>query len=72
MLMLLTRIGDNSKLVITGDLKQSDKDWSGLEDLLQKLKVSYENEEKMIQDGIAIIEFNEEDVQRSPLVKKIL
>ena len=72
MLMLLTRIGDNSKLVITGDLKQSDKEWSGLEDLIQKLKFSYENEEKMIHDGIAIIEFNEEDVQRSPLVKKIL
>ena len=72
MLMLLTRIGDNSKLVITGDLKQSDKEWSGLEDLIEKLKFTYQSPEKMNEDGIAIIEFNDDDVQRSPLVKKIL
>ena len=37
MLMLTTRIGENSKMIITGDLKQSDKpDISGLNDFLQK------------------------------------
>jgi len=73
MIMLLTRLGDNSKIVITGDLKQCDKDWSGLKDLLEKLDLYYSNEkEKMREDGIGIIEFTNLDVQRSELVSKIL
>jgi len=73
MIMLLTRLGDNSKIVITGDLKQCDKDWSGLKDLLEKLDLYYSNEkEKMKEDGIGIIEFTNLDVQRSELVSKIL
>ena len=72
MLMLLTRLGDESKLVITGDLKQCDKDDSGLQDLLSKLRLYYDNENNMAKDGIAIINFNNTDVQRSPLVSKIL
>lgn len=39
MLMLATRLGDGSKMVITGDLKQSDRGSNnGLADLLRKLK----------------------------------
>ena len=72
MLMLLTRLGDDSKLVITGDLKQCDKDDSGLQDLLSKLRLYYDNENNMAKDGIAIINFEAKDVQRSPLVSKIL
>lgn len=72
MLMLLTRLGDESKLVITGDLKQCDKDDSGLQDLLNKLRFYYNDEKSMLKDGIAIINFNNTDVQRSPLVSKIL
>ena len=73
MIMLLTRLGINSKIVITGDLKQCDKDWSGLKDLLEKLDLYYSNEkEKMREDGIGIIEFTNLDVQRSELVSKIL
>lgn len=73
MIMLLTRLGINSKIVITGDLKQCDKDWSGLKDLLEKLDLYYSNEkEKMKEDGIGIIEFTNIDVQRSELVSKIL
>ena len=73
MIMLLTRLGENSKIVITGDLKQCDKDWSGLKDLLEKLELFYyNNEEKMKEDGIGIIEFTNLDVQRSKLVSKIL
>jgi phosphate starvation-inducible protein PhoH len=40
MLMLTTRLGEGSKMVITGDLKQSDRGMdNGLADLLRKLKV---------------------------------
>lgn len=73
MLMLLTRLGENSKIVITGDLKQCDKDWSGLKDLLEKLELYYELEvDKMKEDGIGIIEFSNNDVQRSKLVSQVL
>ena len=39
MKMLCTRIGENSKLVITGDLEQNDiKGKNGLDDFLDKIK----------------------------------
>ena len=72
MIMLLTRLGENSKIVITGDLKQCDKEWSGLKDLLEKLELFYNDKEIMKKDGIGIIEFTNLDVQRSELVNKIL
>jgi len=72
MIMLLTRLGINSKIVITGDLKQCDKEWSGLKDLLEKLELFYNDKEIMKKDGIGIIEFTNLDVQRSELVSKIL
>jgi len=71
MLMLLTRIGENSKIVITGDLKQCDKYDSGLKDLLNKINLYY-NEDEMKNDGIGIIEFSSKDIQRSKLVNTIL
>jgi phosphate starvation-inducible PhoH-like protein len=67
MLMLLTRLGINSKIVITGDLNQSDlKGKNGLEDLIYKLDNS------KLPDNFHLIKFNETDVQRSILVTKIL
>jgi phosphate starvation-inducible PhoH-like protein len=66
MLMMLTRIGEDSKLVITGDLRQSDRSGiNGLFDFTQKLKSS---EDSLIK----IIELNNVDVQRSPVVSHIL
>lgn len=73
MLMLLTRIGEKSKIIITGDLKQSDKYDSGLLDLLEKIKLYYDcDETKMNEDGIGIINFENKDVLRSELVSKVL
>jgi phosphate starvation-inducible PhoH-like protein len=69
MLMLTTRIGTNSKLVITGDLKQSDKiHENGLRDLMYKLR----KPENQALDEIKMIEMQYEDVERSPIVKKML
>ena len=46
---LLTRIGMNSKIVLTGDLEQSDlKETNGLEDLLRKLKKNDINNDLII------------------------
>lgn len=69
MLMMLTRIGENSKLVITGDLKQSDRSGlNGLCDFTQKMKSSYNEEQSLIK----FVELNNVDVQRSPVVSHIL
>ncbi len=67
MKMLLTRIGDNSKMVITGDLEQKDikNQESGLEHLMKILK---NNPNEMI----GVIQFNNDDVKRSEITKKIL
>lgn len=72
MIMLLTRMGENSKIVITGDLLQSDNDENGLKDLIDKINCYYSNEEEMNKDGIGIVYFNEDDIKRSKLVKTIL
>jgi phosphate starvation-inducible protein PhoH len=70
MLMLATRIGAGSKMVITGDLKQSDRtENNGLKDFLQKFKLSKNIQEL---DKIKLIEFNDLDIQRSQIVSIII
>jgi len=66
MLMLLTRIGENSRMFLTGDVRQTDiKGVNGLSDLLEKLKF------KNVQ-GIEIVEFNATHVEREEVVKEVL
>ena len=66
MKMLLTRIGENTKLVITGDLEQNDlKDKNGLEDFLNKMKGKRSS-------SINSVEFNNEDIEREDVVKEVL
>lgn len=72
MMMLTTRLGEDSKMVITGDLKQSDRmKNNGLADLLTRYK---ERKERNGQNDtmIHLIEFDVHDIQRSPVVNKIL
>ena len=67
---LLTRIGNNSKLVITGDLSQSDLPdhyTNGLLDLLNRIE-RLETE----CDFHEHVEFTEDDIKRSAFVKSIL
>jgi len=76
MLMLTTRIGENSKMVITGDLKQSDRGInSGLSDFINKYK-SYNryltSNNENTKYGIDMIELTNEDIERSKIVSKIL
>jgi phosphate starvation-inducible PhoH-like protein len=74
MMMLTTRIGKNSKLVITGDLKQTDKLVNnGLIDFVEKINC-FNNftSNKTDSNKIEIIEFKNQYVERSPIVKKVL
>lgn len=74
MLMLTTRIGKGSKMVVTGDLNQSDRFVdNGLKDFIEKYK-KYEqkNHKEAETSGIAICEMNTTDIERSPIVAKVL
>jgi len=70
MLMLTTRVGNGSKMIITGDLLQSDRliD-NGLSNIIMKIN-NYQLKHSL--DNIKIIEMSQTDIQRSELVKNIL
>ena len=72
MLMLTTRVGINSKMIITGDLLQTDRliD-NGLSDIITRIN-KYENTTSTSLINIKLVEMTEIDIQRSELVKDIL
>lgn len=73
MMMLTTRIGRNSKLVITGDLNQSDKLVNnGLYDFVIKNKMYSEYNLEDDKNKIDVIEFNKNDIERSVIVQKVI
>ena len=67
MKMLMTRLGENSRLIVTGDLDQYDRPTqdNGLEDFLDKFK-------GMRSSSITSIEFQKDDIQREEVVKEVL
>lgn len=75
MMMLLTRLGKNSKVVITGDPEQHDRgfDNNGLTDLLNRCG-RYEMNVGVDEtpSWFKVVAFQDEDVERNPVIKKIL
>mgnify|MGYP006266925249 CR=1 FL=1 len=70
MMMLLTRLGENSRIFVTGDLEQCDlksTKESGLRDFLDKFQ-----RRNGRSDSISSIEFSTEDVEREEVVKTVL
>jgi phosphate starvation-inducible PhoH-like protein len=67
MKMLLTRLGENSRLIITGDLEQFDRsgEINGLEDFLEKFRGKRSK-------SISSFEFERHDIQREDVVKEVL
>lgn len=67
MKMLMTRLGENSRLVITGDLEQHDRpdELNGLEDFLDKFRGRRSC-------SITSVEFDKDDIQREEVVKEVL
>lgn len=66
MKMFLTRIGEGSRVVVDGDLDQSDLPAgknNGLADALSRLSES---------TSVGIVEFNEDEITRDPLVREIV
>lgn len=68
MKMLLTRLGEGSKIVVTGDTKQADRrvDDNGLLDF-KRLVEAYQQSKY-----VAGVEFEAKDIMRHPAVKEIL
>lgn len=62
-LMVLTRIGENSKMVFNGDINQSDIKNSGLLDAIGRLDGM---------DGVASVEMGARDIVRNPLISEIV
>lgn len=69
MLMLLTRIGKNSKLVITGDHEQYDYGFhnNGLIDLIERLRLAENNT-----DWIELVHFDAKDVERHRIIPHVI
>jgi phosphate starvation-inducible protein PhoH and related proteins len=73
MLMLLTRLGEGSKMVVTGDLRQSDIGGgiggsNGLQDVLDRIYHGINCDD----DLIRVVEMGDGDVERSDIVKRVL
>ena len=66
MKLVLTRLGEHSKLVVTGDSSQSDiRQMNGLEDLMLKT-----NGKEM--EYLDFVHLEDDDIQRHPAVKEIV
>lgn len=69
MLMVMTRLSQDSKLVITGDPTQFDRGYevNGLSDVVRRVEGV-----KSEDGGIAIVHFEGSDVVRHPIIPKVL
>ena len=67
MKMLLTRIGEGSKLVITGDLAQHDRGFES-----NGLKLFIDRLMKHSSQRIKLVEFSSADIERHPVVDEVL
>jgi phosphate starvation-inducible PhoH-like protein len=63
MKMLLSRIGRNCKIVVSGDIDQADIPDSGLSDAVNRLHSI---------TGIKVVRFQDQDIVRSQLCKQII
>ena len=66
MKMVLTRLGFRSKMIVTGDMTQTDLPLNQQSGLAVALKILQHIE------GIALCEFTQKDVVRNPLVQRIV
>lgn len=76
MKMLLTRLGEGSKVVVVGDLEQSDlrgNQKNGLGEVIVKIRDRYEDvEEEILGEGFGLVHLDASCIRRHPMVTKIL
>jgi phosphate starvation-inducible protein PhoH len=64
---VLTRIGEGSKIIICGDIMQSDISNSGFAEIFN----TFDNEDS-VENGVICKRFSTEDIKRSRIVKFIV
>ena len=67
LLTALTRIGENSKIIICGDIMQSDIKNSGFKEIFNIF-----NDQESIENGVVCKEFTTNDIKRSKIVRFIV
>lgn len=67
MKMMLTRIGEGTRMIVTGDIRQHDRGYeaNGLKDFIERLR-------RRGSDAIAVVEFSSADVERHPIIEEVL
>lgn len=67
MKMMLTRIGEGSRIIVTGDIRQHDRGYeqNGLKDFVQRLRDNPS-------EAMAVVEFTTRDVERHPVIEDVL
>ena len=70
MFMLLTRLGEKSKMIITGDLMQTKNENNGLNNIIKKIDIKYDKE-RLYEEKIKIINMKNIDIQRHKIVSTI-
>lgn len=68
MKMVLTRIGDNSKMVITGDLNQNDRKFATENGLREFIELLQKSKSQMID----VVDFGIKDIMRHAVVREVL
>lgn len=65
--MVLTRIGEGSRIIVTGDLNQHDRGYeaNGLRDIVERL-------ENRGSENISVCRFDQFDVERHPVIEQVL
>ena len=66
LLLVMTRIGENSKLVISGDPGQADRKYTN------KCGLSHAIDKLLEMEEVAVVKFTDDDVVRNTLITKIL
>lgn len=67
LLTALTRIGENSKIIICGDIMQSDIKNSGFKEIFNIF-----NDQESVENGVVCKEFTTDDIKRSEIVRFIV
>lgn len=65
--MVLTRIGEGSRIIVTGDLNQHDRGYeaNGLRDIVERLEAKGS-------ENISVCRFDQYDVERHPVIEQVL
>lgn len=72
LLLLLTRMGENTKVVISGDVRQKDRRAAKADNIISGMEYMMERLSLLDDNEYGCVEFKNEDIVRNKLITKIL